>query len=90
MAHSPYAVRFYGRVLGPKDFEPWARELSALLIEEGVGARTTMSMSRVGPKYPILHELETNWTRLPEKNRVGIILDPLMHLLGDKQPRDAF
>ena len=23
MAHSPYVVRFYGRVLGPKDFEPW-------------------------------------------------------------------
>lgn len=91
MAKSPYFVRFYKRVVGPRDIKAVSDELAALLISEGARARRTTSMSRVAPQYPVLHELETNWTRLEDRRgRTGIILDPLRHLLGSMRPRDAF
>ena len=91
MAKSPYFVRFYKRVVGPRDIKSVSEELAALIISEGACARRTISMSRVGPQYPVLHELETNWTRLEDRRgRTGIILDPLLHLLGSMRPRDAF
>ncbi len=91
MEKSPYFVRFYKRVLGPRDIKAVSEELAALLIREGPCASKTTSMSRVGPQYPLLHELEANWTRLDDRHRrTGVILDPLLHLLGSTRPRDAF
>lgn len=91
MAKSPYFVRFYKRVVGPRDIKAVSDELAALLISEGPGARKTTSMSRVGAQYPLLDELDTNWTRLEDRHgRAGVILDPLLHLLGRARPRDAF
>jgi hypothetical protein len=58
MAKSPYFVRFYKRVVGPRDIKAVSSELAALLINEGPGARKTPSMSRVTPQYPLLHALE--------------------------------
>ena len=90
IAHSPYVVRFYNRVLGPEDVQNVSRELNALLVEQGPHVLQSTSMKKIVPEYLVLHGLEAHWICLAGDDRTGVILDPLTHLLGKTRPRDLF
>lgn len=85
-----FFVRFYDDVPTSKDIAPAARELTALILDEGGRIPRTASMRRAGAHYPTLHRLGTNWTRLPDGENVGLRIDPLLHVVGRPNPKAAF
>jgi hypothetical protein len=89
-AASPYYVRCYARRLAPTDIGPVSRELVAFLTKNGPALPVTASMTKIGAPYGALERLGTHVCRLEREGETGLMLEPLLHLLGDVRPREPF
>ena len=87
---SPYYVRCYARRLAPTDIGPVSRELVAFLTKNGPALPVTASMTKIGAPYGALERLGTHVCRLEREGETGLMLEPLLHLLGDVRPREPF
>jgi hypothetical protein len=85
-----YFVRCYGRPLEATDIGPVSIELTEFLIKSGPTLPLTRSMTKIGAPYTILERLNTHVCRLNDGGKTGVVLEPLMHLLGNTRPRDVF
>jgi hypothetical protein len=89
-AASPYYARCYGRRLAPTDIGPVSRELAAFLTKNGPTLPVTASLTKIGAPYGALDRLGTHVCRLDREGETGLMLQPLLHLLGDARPRELF
>jgi hypothetical protein len=85
----PFYVRINARVPTRRDVVPAAAELGRLVLSEGPSIPKSDSMRRVGPQYPVLHDLEVHWTRVKGKD-LGLQIERPRHLLGRFNGRDEF
>ena len=85
----PFYFGIYARAPLKKEVIDISFELSKLVLVDGPSLSRSLSMRRVGEEYPILHSLETHWTREPSDANVTLKTSAFGHLIHRGNPLEA-